>query len=472
MKRLGLCINENEISILKTNPQTGLLMTENVPIELTLDEDFLVVESMLADTKTTAREVVTYIKNHPRLCVLFSKFDYYIPGGHFFHLENGSFTGQRSIVMHYAKAIDGNVENEEKEKKLLLDECMERLKAFHLQEAVKIWEAKRLENEIIAYSHRKINWSVPVYKLNEDLSLEIKTNFSLGLKSYFFIKIRYKGIDIIPFSEWIYYETCKISELVAYTRSYDVRDYKWPYAFGFARDACNLCQTDENAFIQKYMLFQCKVLTGGLEDILKTSTYEFVNGEGDYDYPTRKYGHDLIRFRGEKVTGALNFIKYIRSYDRFFGTGEFIDSILQCNRLIAPVLINEARLMQKELNDMNIRLKQMKKKYAPVAARNAEFNKAKKEFQKSLIEDSGEPYKNIDISESRFSEEFPGYKYFNELFVEKYPEYPDFEEEFDEIQYEYDKQKLDIKFLKENKETIEGFFKAIDSYFTENGIAL
>ena len=72
--------------------------------------------------------------------------------------------------------------------------------AFSINKAYNICKK---DKSILSFSHRKDGWSNPVYQLTQNFSVEIKTNFGYGRKSYFYTKLNYKEIDITPVSEWI-----------------------------------------------------------------------------------------------------------------------------------------------------------------------------------------------------------------------------------------------------------------------------
>jgi len=79
------------------------------------------------------------------------------------------------------------------------------------------------DKQILTFSHRINGWSNPEYKLSQNFTVELKTNFGYGSASYFYIKLKYKNIEITPFSEWIDYEIAKFSEIVRYTKSFAYR---------------------------------------------------------------------------------------------------------------------------------------------------------------------------------------------------------------------------------------------------------
>lgn len=58
--------------------------------------------------------------------------------------------------------------------------------------------ASELIPSIKVCAHRRVGWKVPEKKLNDHLSVRFDTNFGYGQKSYFYIMLIYKGVEIIP----------------------------------------------------------------------------------------------------------------------------------------------------------------------------------------------------------------------------------------------------------------------------------
>ena len=73
---------------------------------------------------------------------------------------------------------------------------------------------------VIAFSHRYKGWSKPRFKVNNNLSVEFKTNFGYGLSSYFYLLLIFKGVQIFPFMDWINYQFAQVSEMENYSKRY------------------------------------------------------------------------------------------------------------------------------------------------------------------------------------------------------------------------------------------------------------
>ena len=49
---------------------------------------------------------------------------------------------------------------------------------------------------VLAYSHRRVGWASPEFKLNDDIKVAFLTNFGYGRASYFFLQIHYCPVKV------------------------------------------------------------------------------------------------------------------------------------------------------------------------------------------------------------------------------------------------------------------------------------
>jgi hypothetical protein len=103
--------------------------------------------------------------------------------------------------------------------------------------------------------------------------------------------LKYKNIDITPFSEWVDYEFAQFSEIIRYSQSYILRNEYWLDAMEYSRDACNLSLVDEVKFVEKYVIDECEKMVRGLENILNKEYFMF--------NPTWLSGRPISQILGE-----------------------------------------------------------------------------------------------------------------------------------------------------------------------------
>jgi hypothetical protein len=324
------------------------------------------------------------------------------------------------------------------------------------------------DTNIISFSHRSAGWSNPVYNLNENFSIEIKTNFGFGNSSYFFTIIKYKNICITPFSHWINYENAKFSEIVRYTRTYtryqkhptynsykpNIENYYWEDAMIFAKDACNLSIVNENQFIEKYILEECEQMVCGLENIFIKEKFNFINRETNGHYEVDKKGHYLMEFRGEKISGSLEFVNKMLEFRSITKVDKFITRIENCNKKIQPYLLEELKLIKNEITILENKIAVLKPIYESLLSKkqnyNLEFSKIKMEILKRCREEK------IIYMEA---------EYFNKIKI-AFPEFEEFETDFLLKSEEYKKlnqtmSNLNLVFanIREYEKNIEKYFK-------------
>ncbi len=315
---------------------------------------------------------------------------------------------------------------------------------------------------ILTFSHRICGWSNPIHQLTENFSVELKTNFGYGQSSYFYTKLRYKNIEIVPFSDWIKYENANAFEIIRYTQNYKLENEYWYDALMFAKDACNISLKDECQFVRMYIIEECEKMVNGLIDIINNDHYIFKDVKSDKKFYEKDLeGRVLITFRGEKITGALNFISKIIELGSIIDVCYFISKIEVCNKLIQPVLANELINIDTEVQYKYSIIRPLKEEYTELATmRNYYFS------QQDLMRD--EYIKNNMINETLdLGYDFDFSKIENE-FNSKFPEFKKFICEYKELGNNISILEQQICHLKDTYEVIRSYNSRIIYYFDEN----
>jgi hypothetical protein len=277
--------------------------------------------------------------------------------------------------------------NEEKEFDLVLS--FRELKNL-IREKTELWfkvfdielayDKAKIIPKVISYSHRICGWSNPEYKITDNLTQEIKTNFGYGSVSYFFSLLTYKNIQITPLSEWIDYRYSNFSEVIRYTKSFKSRIpvtdekgrlkyYKtkilneyWLDAIKFTKIATNLSITDENEFIEKYIITECEQMVQGLECFYKNNVFHLleenqIENENSSRYRLDIDGFELISFKTEKIIGALDFISKIIEYNAITPTQKYVSRIKNLNDKFIPNVYSALKKEKQELRKTQDKLK-------------------------------------------------------------------------------------------------------------------
>lgn len=302
------------------------------------------------------------------------------------------------------------------------------IKCLRLSETVK---KIKEHDEIKMYSRDVVGYSTYTHKINDDITVELRTNFGYGSAAYFNLAVKYKDIVILPYSYLVHYYYANMKSLMACTRAYRPLRESWESSINFIADFVNQSIADPRKFVGEYVIKEVEEMMKGLRAIMdnpaevqiriKDSTSsevrlsvirpfnkdEFVMMESMADELT-------TLFKAEKITGALLFIESLTQLQEFCGDmSALIGEILSMNKDVKPEIppvLNSVRSMieafkREEKNlERQIKFKENRKQY---------FDKRKERLQAKMT----------------FAEKIAH----NKIFREKNPLYIKLEEEINEL---------------------------------------
>lgn len=418
-------INEEVLCVLRKNDNTNRIEIDYVDIVNPFKSIVDKLSDLCNKPETTIQQIVSFIQNTKDFDQLTAYYSYC------FSLRNAyqgfSVNNQDTIKDINQRDQLMSFNKKENPESYALDREVEELKV-HIKHNYYLWnkafainKTYRLCHEdkrIVIFSHRINGWSSPIYQLTPNFSVEIKTNFGYGYASYFYTKLKYKNIDITPFSYWVDYEFARFSEIIRYTQSHRLDNEYWLEAMEFSRDACNLSLTDEVKFVEKYVIDECEKMVSGLEELFNKEWFHFK----DREQPVDKKGHILVEFRGEKISGALDFISKILEFDGVAAIKSFITRIEECNKRIQPILIEEAKILKIKIKKLNLEKNELQPKYDEVVKIDAEYDEKRSKLKSEMFPNG---FTLIQLIEMR------------KEFINEYPEYPEFEEEYKSVTKSY-----------------------------------
>lgn len=317
---------------------------------------------------------------------------------------------------------------------------------------------------VLAYSHRRVGWAWPAFNLNDDIRVVYLTNFGYGYASYFFLQIFYKGIGILPYSHWVHYRKACTSDIIRYTRRYHLENQEWIKTMTFTADMYNSAVSDPASFIQNNMLNEVEEMVSGLEYIQSSSNYKT---QESFFNPSRIVltGDDMVRFKGEKISGALDFLDQLQTLSPITdNVNSYIKRIMNCNFLIVPELQKEVSNKKQILESLLSKIADEQPKWDGMSEKNDEYEKLRSDMFDAVAEEDGfrEKAMNIIRKES------------DTRFVKAYPEYLSFKAEYDNEQklyynlcFERDKVQSFVDEIQKYLDKIE----AHKNYMAENDIA-
>lgn len=416
-------INEEVICVLRKN-NSSFIEVDYVQIESVLSQQIHQIKSLCDNGSITLEPLIDYLNSNEELNQLSAYYRYC-------KTLYGSF--QTLSVDHQATIIE--IRNEEKYRVnnqendftaynigYEMPEYKKKLKEKYVlwNKALSINKTYRLCHEdksILTFSHRIDGFSNPVYELTSNFSVQIKTNFGYGKSSYFFTILNYKNIVITPFSEWINYEYAVTSEIVRYTQKHRLINESWQDAMEFSKNACNLSMIDESKFVAKYILKEMEVMVSGLEQIFYKEHFTFKDSEKE-QYTLDKTGHVLIEFRGEKISGALDFLEKIMEFEHVALINSFVKRIENCNKKIQPILNEESKIIMIKISNLTEERRMLKPLYDKlveqakaykkewILLKRQEENKAKQNDALLDVEKLEGEFNLLHLEYSGFKEEY------------------------------------------------------------------
>ena len=322
----------------------------------------------------------------------------------------------------------------------------------------------RKDPTVLAYSHRRVGWATPEFNLNDDIKVVYLTNFGYGSASYFFLQIYYKGIGILPYSHWVHYRKASTHDIIRYTREYHLMNQEWMKAMAFTADTYNAAVSNPATFVQKNILNEVEEMVSGLEAIHRSSNYR-VQESFFNPYSIVITGDDLVRFKGEKISGALDFLDQLQTLMPITDkVGSYIRRIMNCNFSVTNELKSAISYKKKTLEAILKSIEKEQPKWDQLSSKNDEYKKIREELFKVVAEEDefhGKIWNTIDSER-------------NKRFAKEHPEYAAFKEEHDaEKNVYYDlwtKRDKAQSFIDEVQSYLDKIEKHKD-YMVENNIA-
>ena len=325
-----------------------------------------------------------------------------------------------------------------------------------------VYDEFNKDKNILAFSHRKVGFTFPEFKLGKDFDVIFKTNFGYGGSSYFYTNIRYKNIDILPYSDWVKYRIANQHEIIRYTRKHRLKNESWIGTMTFTSDVYNNSITNSETFIEKWIINECSEMVDGLEEILnKDKHYEIVRNYFDQENKTTLIGIELIDFKGEKISGALSFLEKIKELRVLNNSIDiFIKRILSCNISIYPILNKEISQLITEIKKIEIDIATCKPNWEKLKNGNNNYHQLRLSISKKITE------KKLEISNHEINE-------MTKIeFNRTYPEYENFLKEFIRVDTIYKALKDTLSNKRTWEDRFKGYCQVIEKHFKNSNISL
>jgi hypothetical protein len=229
----------------------------------------------------------------------------------------------------------------------------------------------------------------------------------------------------------------------------------------FTADVYNDAVDNPESFVQKNILNEVEEMVSGLDLINKANRYcvqeSFFNSssiiiEGD----------NLIRFKGEKISGALDFLEQLQTLAPITDkVSTYIQRIMDCNISVVPELLNAISGKKKILKTILENIEKEQPKWDEVSSKNDDYDKMRSEMHDAIAEEPEFKEKSWsairDERDNRFVKEHPEYEAFKKEYDAEYNVYyslcekrDDAQSFIDEIQMYLDKIESHRDYMVEN----------------------
>lgn len=206
------------------------------------------------------------------------------------------------------------------------------------------------DEKVKIYSTNKIGWNSFEYKISDDISIIVCTNFGYGISSYFCCKMKYKDLLIVPYSLIVQYYHIFCTEIIYCTRSYSPIKENWEHLLNFVAESANMAKFEPEKFIKEWLLGEIKKMIEGLELIIKDPEKVFKKFLNDKDNKieaglfglARNFSEEdmteykmlpyekIMAFKAEKISEVLFFIDNLEEIKRVSPVvDEYISTIVK-----------------------------------------------------------------------------------------------------------------------------------------------
>lgn len=241
----------------------------------------------------------------------------------------------------------------------------------------------QIKEKVLMYSSDVIGWYRPNYKIADDILISLSTNFCYGSSSYFYVILKYKGINIIPYSDLVNYYYSSMMDNVRYTREYRPLRSNWEHALSFVKEIADMITESNSVFEKKWIIDEVEKMMRGLSDVANNINQYYerqvkkAETERDKQNTIIKYRNitkleierykiypkeQILVIQIDKLTTALGFLKDLLSLEGIYHPVlQHIKTIMTYNKsLLGPIdkclddIKNKLMILNEEKSQLEI----------------------------------------------------------------------------------------------------------------------
>jgi|GEM_PF-4414641 len=270
-----------------------------------------------------------------------------------------------------------------------LSRCEDYIKAY---DYYSLQEKLNSDKSIKMYSTEVIGEYSPQstmsFKLTNDIAFSLHTNFRYGNSACFFLKMHYKGVQLLFYSHYVKYYYAIAAEVVRYTVQYYPRRENWSKALELIARYSNEANMNPERFEYEFIDNEIVQLIDGLRRIMGDQLFvqKYIEDlttyvhESEYiglraisnseigEYKVHKIEMELM-FKTEKITGALELLNSMKDFTSISPkVNDAIVEIQDMNRKLAPQIIEKIKELEAEIREMDIKIDSLSKEYERLGA--------------------------------------------------------------------------------------------------------
>lgn len=429
-------INTNAVCVLKKR-DNGEMFIAYEPLVTPIQAEISQLENSLRfATQTRAKELYAQIKEHPIIKSFFMIQSTFCDD--LIQTWQEDYSEKRLEQIFSSQSVDK----------------VAQLKLFVL--AFKLhhtYENCKTDSQILAYSHRMKGWCTFTHQLNDHFKVDFETNFGYGIATFFCIRLNFKGIDIVPLTHWVHYQIVNQYEVIRCSQQYAAQHENWFRAMDYVKTACNLYLLNETAFVNQYILGECKQFVKELHKIISQNIFTFITSGYHFviqNEEKKLLGEELISYRASKISGSLTFVKYIQSYGHITDISNVIEDIEKLNLSIRPVIESAILRLTQLLEPKQRKMTGLYILYHELRDENTQLYNERQRIQQEMYK--LEKY-HSDFTEEEFNLQYPGYKKFKIKYDANLKLFTDLSKEIDKLE-------AYINQYNENLAVIDAYFEA------------
>lgn len=445
-------VNETHICVLRRLENENRVKMDFIELKFKYQEQLMELEQMSRNDNRTVLDLQDYVKNSP-LSELTKDFNFCRILGDSYQWE--PCIPETTFYDYQAKLEEFDRDKNEYGKQYYIREMREsyyRKVQNHVVPYMMQTLYQELDDDptVLAFSHRRVGWASPAFNLSDDFKVVYLTNFGYGMASYFYTQLYYKGIGILPYSEWVRYRKADTSDIIRYTRRHLLANSEWMKTMTFTADAYNAAIENPERFVKKYIMNEVEEMVSGLESILNsTVSYKVLDNFFHPGYGVYITGEELIRFKGEKISGALNFLDQLKTLVPICDdVSSYLKRIMNCNLSIVGELDAAIKKKQVILAEILEDLNENQPIWDILYKRFHLYLRMQNIIRKIVMKEADVANMNQSWVDSETEKRFK----------ERHPEY-------NALEKEYDIMSEKINELNSRKFAAESFIKELQTYF-------